>query len=136
VGTLFCRSIHWVVAQGLSFGCSDGTVFVPTFCPGIGITRATMATFLARDLAGGDASVPPSAPDSGNGRSYDCTDGQPNAFSDVPDSDSRCKDIYFIWSKNIVDGFGNGTYGPSGIVVRSQMAKFLVNAYKLTISGP
>ncbi|HKB69783.1 MAG TPA: S-layer homology domain-containing protein [Thermoanaerobaculia bacterium] len=136
VGTVFCRSIHWVAAQGLSFGCTDGTQFVSTFCPAGGITRGTMATFIARDLAGGDASVPGSAPDPGNGRSYNCTDGQPNAFPDVSDSSPICKHVYYIWSKNIVDGFTNGNYGPAGIVVRSQMAKFLVNAYTLTISGP
>ncbi len=136
VGTVFCRSIHWVVAHGLSFGCTDGTQFVSTFCPADGTTRGTMATFIARDLAGGDASVPTKAPDPGNGRAYDCTDGQPNAFPDVPDSDPRCKHVYFIWSKNIVDGLSNGNYGPSGNVLRTQMAKFLINAYTLAISGP
>jgi hypothetical protein len=95
-----------------------------------------MATILARDIAGGDASVPAKAPDSGNGRAYDCTDNLANAFPDVPDSDPRCKYIYYIWSKKIVDGNLDGTYGPSGIVVRSQMAKFLVNTYKLSIAAP
>jgi hypothetical protein len=132
----FCRSIHYIVAQGLSFGCTDGTQFTSTFCPNTIITRATMAVFLARDLAGGDGSVPSSAPDSGNGRAYNCTDGLPNAFSDVPDSEPRCRYIYFIWSKNIVDGFGNGIYAPNNSVLRDQMSKFLTNAYKLTISGP
>jgi hypothetical protein len=136
VGTVFCRSIHYVVGLGLSFGCTDGNQFVSTFCPASAVSRATMATFIARDLAGSDAAVPSSAPDPGNGRAYNCTDGQPNAFSDVPDSLPTCRHIYYIWSRNIVDGFGNGTYGPAGFVVRSQMAKFLTNAYKLTNSAP
>ena len=133
---LFCKNIHWVAAQGLSFGCTDGTAFTSTFCPATAITRRSMAVMLARDLAGGDANVPAKAPDSGNGRSYDCTDGLPNAFSDVPDSDVGCKHVYYLWSKNIIDGFGNGTYGPALLVTREQMSKFLVNTYKLTISGP
>jgi hypothetical protein len=136
VGTLFCRSIHYLVGRGLSYGCTDGTQFVSTFCPADGISRAAMAIFLARDLAGSDAAVPPSAPDPGNGRAYDCTDGQPNAFSDVPDSSPACRYVYYVWARNIIDGFGNGTYGPTGIVVRAQMAKFLTNAYKLSLSLP
>ena len=133
---LFCRNVHWVAAHGLSFGCTDGTQFTSNFCPATAITRRSMAVMLARDLAGGDASVPSKAPDSGNGRAYDCTDGAANAFVDVPDSDAGCKYVYFLWSKNIVDGFGNGFYGPDDAVTREQMSKFLVNTYRLTISGP
>jgi S-layer family protein len=88
---------------------------------------------LARDLVGGDAGVPARAPDPGNGRSYDCTDGQPNAFADVPDGDIGCKDIYYLWSKNILDGFSATSYGPDGKVLRAQMAKFLTNTYRLSL---
>jgi len=129
----FCKNIHWVVAHGMSYGCTDGNQFTPTFCPAPAITRRSMAVMLARDLAGGDAQVPAKLPDSGNGRAYDCTDGKGNAFTDVPDSDVGCKYIYFIWSKNVVDGFGNGTYGPEDLVSRDQMAKYLTNAYQLTL---
>ncbi|HKB69292.1 MAG TPA: PQQ-dependent sugar dehydrogenase [Thermoanaerobaculia bacterium] len=130
---LFCRNIHYVVAHGLSYGCTDRTQFTSTFCPAANITRRSMAVMLARDLAGGDASVPSKAPDSGNGRSYDCTDGKANAFADVSDSDVGCKHIYYLWSKNIVDGFSGGNYGPDGSVLRAQMAKFLANTYRLTL---
>jgi hypothetical protein len=92
-----------------------------------------MAVVLARDLAGGDSAVPDKLADPGNGRGYDCTDGSANAFSDVPDSDAGCKYMYFIWSKNIIDGYGNGQYGPENSVLRGQMAKFLTNTYKLTL---
>jgi S-layer homology domain len=132
----FCKNVHYIVAQGLSFGCTDGTQFTAAFCPTTSITRRSMAVMLARDLAGGDASVPAKAPDPGNGRAYDCTDNAANFFPDVPDSDVGCKYIYFIWSRNIVDGFADGTYGPGLPVTREQMSKFLVNTYKLTISGP
>jgi hypothetical protein len=132
---LFCKNIHFIVAHGLSYGCSDAAQFQSKFCPDPSIDRRSMAVMLARDLAGGDGAVPSSAPDPGNGRAYDCTDGRPNAFSDVPDSDPGCKYVYFIWSKNVVDGYGDGTYGPETMVRRDQMAKYLVNAYDLKLYG-
>jgi hypothetical protein len=117
----------------MSFGCTDGNQFVSTFCPSPAITRRSMAVMLARDLAGGDAQVPSRLSDAGNGRAYDCTDGKGNAFTDVPDSDADCKYIYFIWSRKVVDGFGDGTYGPEDSVSREQMAKYLTNAYQLSL---
>ncbi len=134
--TVFCKNIHWVAAHGLSWGCTDGTQFTSNFCAAPAITRRTMSVMLARSLAGGDANVPAKAPDPGNGRAYDCTNGAANAFLDVPDSDVGCRYIYYLWSKNVVDGFGNGIFGPAGFVTREQMSKFLVNTYQLTISGP
>ena len=133
---LFCRHVHFVVAHGLSFGCTDGTRFTSRYCPADAIDRRSMAVMLARDLAGGDSSVPASSADAGTGRSYDCTDGKPNAFSDVPDTDSGCRYVYYIWSKGIVDGYGNGTYGPGDPVERDQMAKYLTYTYGLSLYPP
>ncbi len=133
---LFCRHVHFIAAQGLSYGCTDGAQFTATYCPSVAIDRRSMAVMLARDLAGGDSAVPASAPDSGNGRAYDCTDGQANAFSDVPDSDAGCRYIYFLWAKEVVDGFGNGLYGPDDPVARDQMAKYLTLTYNLTLYPP
>ena len=129
----FCKNIHWLAARGLSYGCTDGSQFVSTFCPTAPITRRSVAVMLARDLAGGDSLVPARAPDSGNGRAYDCTDGKPNAFPDMPDSDIGCKYVYFIWSQNIVDGYADGTYGPANTVTREQMSKYLTNTYHLDL---
>ena len=131
----FCRHVHFIAANGLTFGCTDGTQLQSTYCPGSAITRRSMAVMLARDLAGGDASVPSSGSNAGTGRSYDCTDGQANAFADVPDSDVGCRYVYYIWSQGIVDGYGDGDYGPDDPVQRDQMSKFLVNAYRLTLYG-
>jgi len=130
----FCRSIHYIAAHGMTYGCSDAAQFSSSFCPAVDITRATMAVFLARDLAGGDSNVPSSASSAATGRSYDCTDGKPNAFPDVSDANPDCRYVYFIWSKGIVDGFSNGDYGPAGAVSRDQMAKYLTNSYRLTLS--
>ena len=130
---IFCPSVHWMAAHGLSYGCTDGNQFVATFCPTTPITRRSMAVVLARDLAGGDAQVPSKASDTSNGRSYDCTDGGANTFTDVPDSDAGCKYVYYLWARGIVAGFGNGFYGPDDPVNREQMSAFLTNTYRLTL---
>jgi hypothetical protein len=129
----FCKQIHYVVAHGMSYGCTDAPTFATTFCPAQNITRRSMAVMLARDLAGGDASVPAKGSNPKTGRSYDCSDGSANAFPDVPDGDSTCRHIYYIWSNGIIDGNTDGTYGPDDAVVRAQMAKFLTNAYALSL---
>ncbi|HWC64983.1 MAG TPA: S-layer homology domain-containing protein, partial [Thermoanaerobaculia bacterium] len=127
----FCRQIHWLAAGGRSFSCDEQPSYGSTWCPASPVTRGSFAEILARDLSGSDAAVPASLPDPGNGRAYDCTDGQPNAFPDVGDADPLCRYVYFIWSRGVIDGFGDGTYRPADTVLRDQMAKFLVNAYAL-----
>ena len=130
---IFCPSIHFIVANGLSYGCDDAASYTSTFCPDVNINRGTMAVFLARDLSGGDSQVPAAATDPVTGRSYDCTDGRPNAFADVPDSDPRCRYVYLLWSKKIVAGYGNGEYGPNDDVERGQMSAYLVATYRLDL---
>jgi len=130
----FCPQIHWLAAGGRSFSCSDQQPsYGSTWCPAAPLTRGEFAAILARDLAGSDAAVPASRADPGNGRGYDCTDGKANVFSDVADGSPFCRFVYYIWSREIVDGFGDGTYRPDSSVRRDQMAKFLVNAYGLTL---
>ena len=127
----FCRQIHWLAAGGYSFSCDEQASFGSQWCPNAPLTRGAFAAVLARDLAGSDAAVPATLPDPGNGRGYDCTDGQANFFSDVADASPVCKFVYYIWSQGIVDGFGNQTYGPAGSVTRGQLSKFLVRAFGL-----
>jgi len=130
----FCPQIHGLAAGGRSFSCSEQQpAYASTWCPDAPLTRGEFAAILARDLAGSDAAVPGKRADPGNGRGYDCTDGKANVFTDVPDDSPFCRFVYYIWSRGIVDGFGDGTYRPDGSVPRDQMAKFLVNAYALTL---
>ena len=68
-------------------------------------------------------------------RSYDCTNG-PAPFTDVALGSFGCKHIGFIWTLGIVDGNGDGTFSPNANVSRGQMAKFLVNAFNLSINDP
>ena len=111
----FCAQIHWLAAGGRSFSCSEqNPSYASTWCPAAPLTRGEFAAILARDLTGGDATVPASRADPGNGRGYDCTDGKANVFTDVPDGSPFCRFVYYIWSLGIVDGFGDGTYRPGG----------------------
>ena len=129
---VFCPHVHWLAAAGQSFGCTEQPSIQSTWCPSVAVDRGGLARILARAMAGSDDGVPSKRSDPGNGRGYDCTNGLANAFSDVPDSNGLCRYIYFIWSNGVIDGFGDGTYGPGLPVSRDQMAKFLVNAFALT----
>ncbi len=127
----FCRHIHFIVGRNITIGC-DAT---PDFCPAASVTRRNMAVFVARALVapGGDAQVPDA--NTGPGGTYDCVNG-PAPFSDVPTSDPNCRQIGYAWSLGIVSGFGNGTFGPDQPTTRSQMAKFIVNAFRLSLQKP
>jgi hypothetical protein len=124
----FCAAIHYLASQHITLGCD----FVPDFCPSGLVTREQMALFIGRAIA--PSATPPSAySDGGTGRSYDCSVASP--FSDVPANTASCNAIGYIWAKGIVDGFGNGTFGPQLVLTRAPAAKFLANAFGLKL-GP
>jgi len=127
----FCRHIHFVAGQNITIGCDA----IPDFCPGGAVLRRSMAVFVARALVapGGDAQVPDA--NTGVGGTYDCVNG-PAPFLDVPTSDPNCKQIGYIWSLGIVNGIGGGNFGPDLPTTRGQMAKFIVNAFHLSITKP
>jgi hypothetical protein len=132
----FCRHVHYILSTGVTTGC------VPTpprqYCPGDNVTRGQMALFVARAVAGSDAAVPVTyGPDPGTGRSYSCNPSTPDLhLSDITTSDIFCRHVHFLWAKNVVSGFPDGTYGPSLPVSRGAMAKFLANGFNLTLYAP
>jgi len=76
-------------------------------------------------------------PDSVTGLSYSCNTGSPNVhFADVPATDTFCKHVHYLWAKGIIEGCSSKTYCPTGTVSRDQMAKFLINAFALSLYGP
>ncbi len=131
----FCRYVHYITKANITSGC-DAT---PNYCEFSAVTRAVMSIFVARAVVtpDGDALVPDANVGTGaySTRSYDCTNG-PAPFTDVPLGSFGCKQIGFIWTLGIVDGNGDGTFSPSANVSRGQMAKFLVNAFNLSINNP
>ncbi len=126
-----CTSLAAEISQlwrdALTAGCGNGD-----FCPAGLVPRAQMALFIGRAIA--PAATPPSAySDGGTGRSYDCSVASP--FTDVAANTDSCNAIGYIWARGIVDGFGNGTFGPNDALTRAPTAKFIANAFGLML-GP
>ena len=132
----FCRHVHYIFSTGVTTGCI--TTPPRQYCPGDNVTRGQMALFIARAVAGSDANVPQTyGPDPVTGRSYSCNPASPNLhFTDVTTSDIFCRHTHYLWAKDVIAGFPDGSYGPSLLVTRGAMAKFLANGFKLTLYGP
>jgi S-layer homology domain len=131
---MFCKHIHLIAARNVDSGCDPGL-----FCPGDKLTRLQMATFVANALVqpGGDAAVPLTYQDPVTGLSYSCDPMSPNLhFTDMPVTGSFCKDANYLWARGIIAGCSATEYCPEGEVTRDQMAKFIVNAFRLTLYGP
>jgi hypothetical protein len=129
----FCRHVHYMFATGVTTGCV--TTPPRQYCPGDNVTRGQMALFIARAVAGSDASVPVTyGPDPVTGRSYSCNAGTPNLhFIDITTSDLFCRHVHFLWAKDVVSGFGDNSYQPGGLVTRGAMAKFLANGFNVKL---
>lgn len=96
--------IVWnAVAQGTS---------ASTYSPKVGVTRAQMATFIARLVEASGASLPP--------------DG--NRFSDVAGT-AHGVNIERLAAAGIVQGVGGDRYSPGSPVTRGQMATFLARTF-------
>lgn len=101
-GQIFYDAIEYVVTNGYFNGVSEDT-----FAPNELMTRAMMVTVLGR-MAGveGDAE-------------------QVSMFSDVNPESYYSKYLAWAVENDIVQGLGNGKFGPSNIVTREQVAVFL-----------
>ena len=132
----FCRHVHYIFSTGVTTGCI--TTPPRQYCPGDNVSRGQMALFIARAVAGSDAAVPVSyGPDPVTGRSYSCNAGSPNLFfTDIATTDIYCRHTHFLWAKNVISGFPDGTFGPALPVSRGAMAKFLANGFNLKLYGP
>jgi hypothetical protein len=106
------RYIEFIAERGIAEGFPDGA-----FQPGLEVTRAQMAVFLARVVAGSDAAVPPGP-------------SQPT-FSDVPTDYWAYRYIEFVAEQGIAEGYPDGTYRPDLVVARDQMAVFLARTFDL-----
>jgi glucose/arabinose dehydrogenase len=101
----FLDDIMWLHNEEITSGCGRGR-----FCPGEVVTRAQMATFLARALG-----LAPTAQDF-------FTDDEGNTHED---------NINRIAAAGITSGCAGTRYCPDGRVNRGAMATFLVNALDL-----
>jgi hypothetical protein len=132
----FCRHVHYILSKSVTTGCQP----VPPrqYCPADDVSRGQMALFIARALAGSDAAVPMTyGPDPVTGRSYSCDSGNPNLFfTDIATSDIFCRQVHYLWAKDVISGFPDGTFGPGLFVTRGAMSKFLSNGFNMTAYGP
>jgi hypothetical protein len=57
-------------------------------------------------------------------------------FTDVTTSDIFCRATHYLWAKDVISGFPDGSYGPALNVTRGALAKFLANGFNLQPYGP
>ncbi len=102
-------AIQAVRAAGIALGYSDGN-----YLPSVTVTRAGMAVYLARAIAGGEEQIP-AGPE------------QPT-FNDVATDHWAYAAIEYICANNIASGYGDGSYQPAWQITRAQMAAFIARA--------
>ena len=108
-GDPFAADIAWAFQAGITVGCGSGN-----FCPDGLVTRAQMASFLARALG-----LPASSTD---------------YFTD--DEGSRHESsINRLRAAGVTFGCGGTRFCPDGLVTRAQMASFLARALGLPASS-
>jgi hypothetical protein len=97
------------VEAGIVFGYPDGT-----YQPSNPVTRDQMAVYVARALAGGDASVPEFS--------------DTPTFPDVPSDFWALKYVEYAVDQGVVGGYEDGTYRPTNFVDRGTMAVYIARA--------
>jgi PKD repeat protein len=106
------KYIEYAVDQNVVQGFEDGNYY-----PDIELNRGAMAVFIARAVAGDDASVP---------------DGPPTpSFTDVPADFWAYRHVEYCVAQGIVSGFGGGIYNPDLLVNRGAMAVYIAHALPL-----
>ena len=109
------RAINCVAWANVAAGTGDAQ-----YSPSRGVTRAQMATFVARTITSSGGDLPNSpAP----------------AFGDVAGG-THGQAINQLAAVGVVAGTGGGDYSPNRMVTRAQMATFLANAYEYRVGAP
>jgi S-layer family protein len=105
----FFDDIVWLRDGGITTGCG-----VESYCPGDNVTRAQMASFVARlwRLLGNT-----------------CPSGT-IPFDDVSPSSFAYADVICIYELGITTGTSSTTYSPSATVTREQMGAFLARLWR------
>ncbi|HEX9765195.1 MAG TPA: S8 family serine peptidase [Nitriliruptorales bacterium] len=101
----------WEVATGKT---------ADTYEPNGSMTRAQLASFVARELEAAGLTLP---------------DAPPDAFTDDEDSVHELR-INQLAALGVVNGKGGGLYAPGATVTRAEMATFLVRAHDQVASAP
>jgi len=107
------RYIEYAKASGVVGGFPEGN-----YQPLLTVDRSSMAVFVARAMAGGDANVPP-----GPGTA---------TFADVPTTYWAYRYIEYCHDQGVVSGYPDG-YHPTETVTRAQMAVYIARAFDLAM---
>lgn len=108
-GTSHAQDIWWLAAKGISTGYPDGT-----FKGQDTVVRQDMAAFLYR-LAGSPAYTPSQA--------------DKKQFVDVTEKTPHAREIWWMVSTGLTQGYGDGTFRPQNAVTRADMAAFMRRFY-------
>jgi hypothetical protein len=104
-------AIHALAERGTIEGRADGS-----FRPDATVTRAQLASYLAREFA--------------------LEARQPHGFTDVGTSGTHVDAIAAVAEAGIVAGYDDGTFRPQRATSRGQMATVLARAYDLSAEDP
>ncbi|WP_153730562.1 S-layer homology domain-containing protein [Sporosarcina obsidiansis] len=104
----YAKEIYYLRDQSIINGDTDGK-----FNPGNTLSREHAAVILSRAF------------------NLSPVKDADQSFSDVPKTHRYYNEISAIANANIVGGYQDGTFNPTGQLTRSQMAMILVKAYKL-----
>ena len=110
-GNVHEEDIRYIVDRGLTVGCD---LTGPRYCPGLPVTRAEMATLLARALRL-DTSVP-----------------YLGVYTDVAAGAWYTPYVEAMGAYGLTDTQVSGSYRPDDYMIRSEMAIFLQKAFQLT----
>ena len=105
-------NIEAIAAEGITLGCNPPGNY--RYCPADGVRRDQMAAFLAR--------------------AFDLPRASDDFFTD-DEGNTHEDSINRVAAAQISLGLGDGTYDPSSIVTREQMASFLARAMGLAPVG-
>lgn len=108
-GTSHAQDIWWLAAKGISTGYPDGT-----FKGQDTVVRQDMAAFLYR-LAGSPAYMP--------------SQTDKKQFVDVTEKTPHAREIWWMVSIGLTQGYGDGTFRPQNAVTRADMAAFMHRFY-------
>lgn len=108
-GTSHAQDIWWLAAKRISTGYPDGT-----FKGQDTVVRQDMAAFLYR-LAGSPAYTPSQA--------------DKKQFVDVTEKTPHAREIWWMVSIGLTQGYGDGTFRPQNAVTRADMAAFMHRFY-------
>lgn len=107
--TSHAQDIWWLATKGISTGYPDGT-----FKGQDTVVRQDMAAFLYR-LAGSPAYTPSQA--------------NKKQFVDVTEKTPHAREIWWMVSTGLTQGYGDGTFRPQNPVTRADMAAFMRRFY-------